>query len=566
MEKKFSLITALVIETKQVTRTQIRSLLDGLGISQVQFASSASSAIRILQDEVFDLILCAHNLGDEQQDGQHLLEDLRTNALISRQTLFFILYDSAHQQEVMGAADLSPDGVLVKPFTAHVLQSRLTQALKRREHFMPLFRAIQEGRTELAIEYCLHAEERHPLYRNDFARERSELLFADGQHQEAHEIFAEIAAGESHPPWAELGVVRCLIALHQLDEAQARLMSLLKEHPMFLAANDCRTQIFEARGDLLAARQSLEDTLKLAPNRISRLRACARLSLQLEDPSAAEEAMSKVLSNNRYSIFRDPQDHLRMLNLLLDGQRLEEADNILGKLERGFGEASLNVLCRDLARSRMANARGDEANAAAFALSAYRHLQQIGLDALGDSLNDDTLQEMTSQLLENELEEEACALTRERIRTAPNQQSLTAARAALRELGRTDLAEEIEARLEDTAHEYLDRSEELDKEGKPEEAVLVLMQATSALPGNPDILVNTAIALIRSLREQGWVMGTADHAMALLVRARQIDPENSRANQLIRHLKQLARERKIENAFNIDPAAPEAQASRSANE
>ena len=51
----------------------------------------------------------------------------------------------------------------------------------------------------------------------------------------------------------------------------------------------------------------------------------------------------------------------------------------------------------------------------------------------------------------------------------------------------------------------------------------------------------------------------ADHAMALLVRARQIDPENSRANQLIRHLKQLARERKIENAFNIDPAAPEAE-------
>ena len=81
-------------------------------------------AIRKLQDDTVDLILCSHNLGDEQQDGQHLLEDLRTNALITRQTLFFILYDSAHQQEVVGAADLSPDGVLVKPFTAHVLQSR----------------------------------------------------------------------------------------------------------------------------------------------------------------------------------------------------------------------------------------------------------------------------------------------------------------------------------------------------------------------------------------------------------------------------------------------------------
>lgn len=556
--EKFSLITALVIETKQATRTQIRALLDGLDISQVQFASSASSAIRILQDETFDLILCAHDLGDEHQDGQHLLEDLRTNALITRQTLFFMLYSSAQQQEVMSAADLSPDGVLVKPFTAHVLQSRLAQALVRREHFMPLYRALQEGRTELAIEYCLHAEQRHPRYRDDFVRERAELLFADGQHQEAHDLFAEIAAGESRPPWAELGVIRCLIALRQLDEAQARLTPLLEEHPLFLAANDCRTQIFEARGDLLAARQSLEDSLKLAPDRISRLRACARLSLQLEDPAAAEEAMAKVLSNNRYSTFRDPQDHLRMLNLLIDGQRLEEADNILCKLERGFGEASLHVLCRDLARGRIAAARGDKEAAATCTRRAYQLLQQIGLDALGDTLSDDTLKDMTDQLLENELEDEACALTRERIRTAPNQQSLNAARATLRELGRKELAEEIEARLDETAREFLDRSEELDKEGRPEEAVLVLMQATSALPGNPHVLVNTAIALIRSLREQDWVIGTADHAMELLVRARQIDPENSRANQLIRHLKQLARERKIENAFTIDPTAPEA--------
>ena len=557
--EKFAFINALVIETKQVSRTQIRALLDGLGITKIQFASSASSAIRILQDETFDLILCSHNLGDEQQDGQHLLEDLRTNALITRQTLFFILYDSAQQQEVIGAADLSPDGVLVKPFTAHVLQSRLTQALKRREHFMPLYRTIQEGHTELAIEYCVHAEERHPLYRNDFARERAELLFADGQYQEAHDVFAEIAAGESHPPWAELGVVRCLIGLHQLDAAQARLTPLLEEHPMFLAANDCLMQIHEARGDLVAAREALEKSLKLAPDRTERLRACARLSLQLEDPAAAEEAMAKVLNTNRYSTFRDPQDHLRMLNLLLDGKRLDEADNILGKLERSFGEASLNVLCRDLARSRMASAKGDEEQAAAFALSAYKHLQQIGLDALGERLNDDTLQDMTSQLLETKQEEEACALTRERIRTAPNQHSLTAARTALRDLGREELAEEIEARLDDSAREFLDRSEALDKEGKPEEAVLVLMQATSALPGNPNILINTAIALIRSLREQGWVMGTANHAMDLLTRARQIDPENSRANQLIRHLKQLARERKIENAFDADPAAPEAK-------
>lgn len=543
--EKFALITVLVIEARQAVRTQIRAMLDGVSISQVQFASNAYSAIRKLQVEPVDLILCSHNLGEGQQDGQHLLEDLRTNALIGRQTLFFLLSDTPRQQEVIYTADLAPDGLLVKPFSPRLLQNRLAHALRRREHFMPLYRAMQEGQHELAIEYCLHAEEHFPRYRNDFIRERAEILLADGQHQEAHELFAEIAAtAEPCPPWAELGIVRSLIALKQLDEARTQLTSLLAKYPLFLAANDCLTQIFAAQGDLHAARQSQETILALVPNRTPRLRAYALMSLQLKDRAAAEEALTKVIDNNRFSIFRDPQDHLRMINVLLADDRLKEADGFLGELERDFGEAPLSVLCRDLARGRVAGAHKDDNDAHSFTLHAYNHLQQVGLETLADRLCEDTLKDMTGQLLANELEDEACALASERIRIAPNQQSLSAARASLRELGRKDLAEKVEARLHDTAREYLARSEQLEKAGQLEEALLVLMQATNALPGNPHVLINAAIALIRSLREQGWVLETADRALSLLARARQIEPENGQAQQLTRYLKQLAREKK----------------------
>ena len=562
--EKFSLITVLVIEARQAVRTQIRAMLDGVSISQVQFASNAYSAIRKLQIEPVDLILCSHNLGEGQQDGQHLLEDLRTNTLIGRQTLFFILSDTPRQQQVVGTADLSPDGFLVKPFSPHLLQTRLAHALRRREHFMPLYRAIQEGRSELALDYCLHAEERFPRYRNDFIRERAEILLADGQYQEAHDLFADIAAtADPVPPWAELGVVRCLIALKQLDEARTQLTGLLAKYPLFLAANDCLTQIFEAQGDLHAARQSLETILELAPNRTHRLRAHAMMSLQLKDRAAAEETLNKIIDNNRFSIFRDPQDHLRMINVLLADARIKEADGFLLELERDFGEAPLHVLCRDLARGRIAGARKEKDDAHSFTLHAYNHLQQVGLETLANSLNNDTLKDMTGQLLDNKLEEEACELSRERIRTAANQRDLASARAALRELGRKDLAEKVEIRLQDAAQKYLDRSEELEKAGQFEEAVLVLMQATNALPGSPRLLVNAAIALIRSLREQGWVLETADRALGLLARARQIEPENGQAQQLTRYLKQLAREKKGDAAAAFsapqDTAAANAQ-------
>ena len=560
--EKFSLITVLVIEARQAVRTQIRAMLDGVSISQVQFASNAYSAIRKLQIEPVDLILCSHNLGEGQQDGQHLLEDLRSNTLIGRQTLFFILSDTPRQQQVVGTADLSPDGFLVKPFSPHLLQSRLAHALRRREYFMPLYRAIQEGRHELALEYCLHAEERFPRYRNDFIRERAELLLSDGQFLEALDLFNTVAATDPTPPWAELGLVRCLIGLKQYDEARAQLTGLLAKYPLFLAANDCLTQIYEAQGDLHAARQSLETILELAPNRTHRLRAHAMMSLQLKDRAAAEEMLGKVIDNNRFSVFRDPQDHLRMINVLLADARLKEADTFLGELERDFGEAPLNVLCRDLARGRVAGARRQEDDAHSFTLQAFQRLQQSGLESLARSLCEDTLQDMTGQLLDNELEEEACELASERIRIAPNQQSLSAAHASLRELGRKDLAEKVENRLNDTACEYLARFEQLEKAGQFEDALTVLMQATNALPGNPHVLINASIALIRCLREQGWVTETAERALSLLARARQLDPDNGQAQQLTRYLRQLAREKKGDSnsAFSNPQAADSAAA------
>lgn len=553
--EKFANITVLVIEPRQNMRVQIRSMLDGIAISRVQFASSSASAIRKLRDESVDLILCARNLGEGHQDGQHLLEDLRTHALIGRQTLFFILSDAPQQEEVISTADLSPDGFLVKPFSAHLLQTRLSHALNRRERFMPLFRALAAGKTDFAIDYCQQAEIRHPRHRTDFMRERAELYLQEGMAEEALTLYTDIAAAPSAPPWARLGIIRSLTALKRLNEALAQLTPLLAEHPLFLSASDCLTLIFEAQQNLVAARQTLNGIIELAPSRTQRLREYARLSILMDDLPSAENALAKVINLSRYSTFRDPQDHLRLLNVQLQERRLADADSTLHDLEKSFGEHPLHLLCRTLGRGRSASAHGDEAAAHEHTLQAYNHLQQNGLTSFGNALADDTLKDMTGQLLANELEEEACALTSERIRTATSQRALNAARATLRELGRKDLAEEVETRLHENAREYLDRCAQLEKEGKRDEASLLLMQATHALPGNPHILINAAIALIRSLREQAWDLDTADRALTLLSQARQIDPDNGRATQLIRYLKQLARDHKSEIPPDTFPSA-----------
>ena len=97
-------LTTLVIEANPNMRTQLRNMLGDSGIERVQLAVSAGAAVRKLREQSFDLILCEYHLG-EGQDGQHLLEDLRSNNIIALKTLFIMVTGERQYEKVISAAD-----------------------------------------------------------------------------------------------------------------------------------------------------------------------------------------------------------------------------------------------------------------------------------------------------------------------------------------------------------------------------------------------------------------------------------------------------------------------------
>jgi DNA-binding NtrC family response regulator len=100
-------------------------------------AANAAAAIRQLGERAFDLILCEYALG-EGQDGQHLLEDLRTHHLIPLSTLFIMVTAESSYERVVSAVEFAPNDYLLKPFTADSLFQRIGRALEKRDAFMPL--------------------------------------------------------------------------------------------------------------------------------------------------------------------------------------------------------------------------------------------------------------------------------------------------------------------------------------------------------------------------------------------------------------------------------------------
>jgi DNA-binding response OmpR family regulator len=115
-------------------RATLRNMLNQSGITRIDDAVSSGTAISQLNKKSYDIILCEYDLGsgagDNGQDGQQLLEDLRHHKLIAQWTIFIMLTSEGVYSKVISAAELTPNDYVLKPFTVDVLQQRSTRAMR----------------------------------------------------------------------------------------------------------------------------------------------------------------------------------------------------------------------------------------------------------------------------------------------------------------------------------------------------------------------------------------------------------------------------------------------------
>ena len=114
-------ISVLLVDPSQSMRAQLRNMLNQSGITRIDDAVSSGTAIRQIGKKSFDVILCEYDLGsgsgDSGQDGQQLLEDLRSHKLIGPWSIFIMLTSEGVYSKVIGAAELTPNDYVLKPFT-----------------------------------------------------------------------------------------------------------------------------------------------------------------------------------------------------------------------------------------------------------------------------------------------------------------------------------------------------------------------------------------------------------------------------------------------------------------
>jgi DNA-binding response OmpR family regulator/Tfp pilus assembly protein PilF len=517
-------LSVLVVDPNPGMRGSLQTMLNQAGITRIEYAVNAGTAIRQLARRAYDIILCEYDLGsgtDEGQDGQQLLEDLRHHRLIGMWTIFIMLTSEAVYGKVVSAAELTPTDYILKPFTVQMLGARIARAIERRATFLPTYQQIGQGKLREAIASCAKGEAAHPRHAADFARLRAELHVELKEFADAERLYREVLA-QRPLGWAGLGLARALHAQGQLDDARQVLEHLVVANPRLMAAYDLLARCHEAAGEPALSQKVLEDAVGISPHMVRRLRKLGEVAMEAGDVAVAEKSFKQVVAKARYSEFRDPEDHVRLVKALVKKGDVAQAGGVIRDLERSLrGNANLDA-CKAVSSALLLESTGNGA-AAVSELHAAVNAVRVG-SGLSAGFKIDLARSCLANRLDQEAAEVMLAVTNDTASGVTPQQAM----GVFVKAGRPDLADGVGQQLKAQAQILLGVADEKRNMGDVRGAVQTLLEALHIAPNNLQVMIAVVGGILRQVNEMGWEHSLAELCAAQLENIRALDPQHPR--------------------------------------
>lgn len=527
-----SQLSVLVIDPNPGMRSNLQNMLNASGINKIEYAVNAGTAIRQLMRRSYDIVLCEYDLGSESgasagagQDGQQLLEDLRHHRLISPWAIFIMLTSEAVYGKVIGAAELAPTDYVLKPFTAETLGARIARALERRAVFLPTWQLVAQGNVHEAIRSAAAAEIAHPRHALEFARLRADLHVSIQEHGEAEQIYRKVL---DYKPlgWAGLGLARAQFAQGRVEDARETLQVLVAANPRLMGGYDLLARCHEALGNHAQAQKILEEAVSISPHMVRRLRKLGEVALEAGDAVAAEKSFKQVVSKARYSEFRDPEDHVRLVKALVKRGDVAGASSVVRDLERSMKASPELDACVAVANAALHDAAGNRAAARADlqgAVSAVR-----ASSGLSTGLKLGLVRACLDHRLDQGAQDVMMAVVNDADSGVTSQHALT----LFAEAGRRDLADGVQQQLKAQAQILLGVADEKRNMGDVRGAVQTLLEALHMAPSNLQVMIAVAGGVLRQINELGWDHPLGELCYAQLEKIRAIDAQHPRLGPL----------------------------------
>ncbi|MYN07144.1 response regulator [Massilia sp. FT127W] len=517
-------VSALTIEPHPGMRASLHNMLNLCGVTRIEDASSSGQAIRMLSSKTYDIVLCEYCL-DGGQDGQQMLEDLRHHRLIQPATLFFMVTGEGQFNKVVSAAELQPNDYILKPFTADNMLERIARAFDKRQALSGIHQLVALGDQRGAIAACLDGEQQQPRYVADFQRLRAELHMELGEPELAEPIYAELYASKNIH-WARLGQAKCLFLQGLHSESQAMLGALVEQNKRFLDAYDWLARTHEVGSDWSGAQAVLSEAVELSPHAVRRLRRLGEVALEAGDLDAAEQAWKQVVSKARYSEFRDPEDHARLVSTLVRKGDPVQAAAVIRDLDKSLAGQRNTAVCSAISSAMLHEYTGNQTRldeSIQFALAGCRR---------ATGLSNDLRLDLARTCLEGGKPEQAAEVLRGVMRNAGNPAAMAKAMRVLEDAGQGELAQQLAAESRQEVVDMVAVGAARAKEGDYKGAVELMMEAVAKLPDNGQVVFNAAVAVLKCLENTGWDGTLGQDALNLIASVRRLDPSNPKLGAL----------------------------------
>jgi CheY-like chemotaxis protein len=284
---------ALVVDSNPTSRSTLVAMLRDWGVGTVVQTGRPADARKVLENRVFDIVLCEQHFDHQNTGGQDLLDELRRAQLLPFSTVFVMVTGEASYAKVAEAAESALDSYLLKPHNAETLADRLRQSRRRKRVLREIFEAIEAQDHHLAARLCMQRFAERSEYWLYAARLGAELLLRVGDHESARRLYEAVRETRALP-WAKLGVARSYVEEGNTQQAKRTLESLLSDNPGYADAYDVMGRVQVEQGDLTGALETYRRACDLTPSSVTRLQKAGMLAFYAGEGEEAERSLDRA--------------------------------------------------------------------------------------------------------------------------------------------------------------------------------------------------------------------------------------------------------------------------------
>lgn len=306
----------LIVDNIKPSQEILKQFVIGLTTKQVDSTHYAQDVASICQQRSYDVIFLGYDLGDNQKNGQQILEELRVNGYITRHCIVILITAEVSQAMVLAALEHKPDHYLCKPYTLSELEKRLNSCIHKKMAMTHIYQALDDNNPELVIKHCKHALSIGTPYKIECLGIIARQYFEVGRLDEAKRIY--LAYKDTvNCQWATIGLGKVALLEQKLSQAETLFKLLIKNHPLYLSSYDWLAITYEEQFHYILAEEILEQALLLSPRSLTRLKKYAHLCIHNEHFAKATLAYERNYRLAQNSIHHCADNTIKYVQALI---------------------------------------------------------------------------------------------------------------------------------------------------------------------------------------------------------------------------------------------------------